>query len=157
MPGVSISVHGDREVRDRLRGAWPRVWGRIVETVTTWTYKLQRRVELKLSGEVLQNRTGTLRRSITAKVEQDALRVRGIVGTNLEYAAIHEYGGVIHLPEIRPVTAKALHWTTVNGVSVFATRVRAHDVTMPERSYLRSSLAELKDEFQAAVREAGRV
>lgn len=37
--------------------------------------------------------TGTLRRSITFTVEESQGRVWGAVGSNLVYAAIHEFGG----------------------------------------------------------------
>lgn len=106
----------------------------------------------KLSGQVLHVRTGTLRRSITYTVHETDQAIVGTVGTNLEYAAIHEYGGTIHVPEIRPRNAKALHFY-VGGREVFAMRARAHTITMPQRSFLRSALADRRDAFIAAVRD----
>ena len=47
----------------------------------------------KLSGQVLHVRTGTLRRSINFQPSEDTSGIYGSVGTNVEYAAIHEYGG----------------------------------------------------------------
>ncbi len=49
--------------------------------------------ENKLSGQVLHVRTGTLRRSINQQVSEDSTGIYGQVGTNVEYAAVHEYGG----------------------------------------------------------------
>ena len=63
--------------------------------------------EHKLSGQKLRVRTGGLRRSLqekrAKKVQERGDGVIGIVGTNLKYAAIHEYGGTI-----RPKRAKWL-------------------------------------------------
>lgn len=39
-------------------------------------------------------RTGTLARSITSAVSRSSNTVAGAVGTNVVYAAIHEFGGV---------------------------------------------------------------
>jgi len=39
--------------------------------------------------------TGRLRRSIETKVEVNGTRVEALIGTNVEYARIHEYGGGI--------------------------------------------------------------
>ena len=61
--------------------------------------------ESKLSGQVLRNRTGTLRRSINYAMIGD-LAAR--VGTNLVYAAIHEYGGQTRAHVIEAKNAKAL-------------------------------------------------
>lgn len=49
---------------------------------------------------------GALRRSITSRVEQPG--VRGVVGTNLNYAKIVHEGSRPHL--ITPKSAKALYW-----------------------------------------------
>jgi hypothetical protein len=58
-----------------------------------------------------------------------------------------------------PIKAKALAFA-LGGKQVFAARVNLPAVTLPERSYLRSSLAEtaeeIEEEFGAAVLEATR-
>lgn len=64
-----------------------------------------------LSGEGIMKREvpvkrGTLRRSITSRVEQGG--DRGVVGTNLNYARAVNDGSKPHI--IRPKTAKALFW-----------------------------------------------
>ncbi|MCI0557436.1 MAG: phage virion morphogenesis protein, partial [Nitrososphaera sp.] len=70
-------------------------------------------------------------------------KIIGTVGTNVKYAAIHEFGGLIHVPEIIPVRAKALHFF-MHGREIFAKRVRAHTIRMPARSFLCSSLLEME-------------
>lgn len=64
-----------------------------------------------LQGETLMKREapvkqGTLRRSITSRVEQGGNR--GVIGTNLQYARAVNDGSKPHI--IRPKTAKALYW-----------------------------------------------
>jgi hypothetical protein len=54
-----------------------------------------------------------------------------------------------------PDKAKALAFL-VGGKQAFAARVELPAVTMPERSYLRSSLAEMADEIGQGLSEAVR-
>ena len=65
-----------------------------------------------LTGQVLQVRTGRLRRSITARTTATDYTATGIVGTNVEYARIHEFGGKTKPHEILPIHAKALAFAT---------------------------------------------
>jgi len=54
---------------------------------------LESRAEKGYTGPILQ-RTGTLKRSITKKITDTS----AIVGTTLDYAAIHHFGGKINHP-----------------------------------------------------------
>ena len=98
----------------------------------------------KLSGEVLNVRSGALRDSVHQEVLSAPDGVFAVVGTDLIYAAIHEYGGIIV-----PQTAAALRFA-IDGKWIFAKQV-----TMPERSYLRSTLAEEADNIRAALTVMG--
>lgn len=128
--------------------------------------KLQARVMRdKLSGQVLNVRTGTLRRSIDQAVYQDGIQIRGVVGTNVEYARVHEYGfsGAVtvkeHLRMIREqgrFSLKAVKgrdmgmWVKKRGKETGSeVLVKAHSrmVKLPPRSFLRSALKELEPEF----------
>ncbi len=100
-------------------------------------------IETKLSGQVLNQRSGLLVSSIFSQVVEDGSSVMGIVGANTPYARIHEYGGVIE-----PKNALALRFQ-INGQWVTVKRV-----VMPERSYLRSTLAERADGIRAALTQA---
>ena len=62
-------------------------------------------------------------------------------------------GGVIPPHQIVPDKARALAFA-IDGKQVFAVRVNLPAVTMPERSYLRSSLAEMADEIRQGLSEA---
>lgn len=75
-----------------------------------------------LSGQTLKRQTGTLAKSLTYKLQDD---FNAKVGTNVRYAAIHEFGGVI-----LPKEAKAL---------VFKIKdvwITTQKVVMPARPYL---------------------
>jgi phage gpG-like protein len=116
---------------------------------------LEAKIQQKLSGTVLNTRSGALARSIIATVDDAAAGVSVRIGASgdVKYAAIHEFGGTIPPHEIVTDKAKALAFL-VGGKQVFAARVNLPAVTMPERSYLRSSLAEMADEIREGLGEA---
>jgi phage gpG-like protein len=106
-----------------------------------------RRVKLKLSGPVLKNRTGTLRRSINYRIAETGTSIKAFVGTNVVYARIHEYGGVTKPHVIMPRNAKALHFL-MGGKDAFAKSVQHPGSKMPERSFLRSTLTDMQSEIR---------
>src|SRR5579885_723365 len=75
------------------------------------------------------------------------------IAADSKYAAIHEFGGTILPHQIVPDKAKALAFL-VGGKQAFAMRVNLPAIAMAERSYLRSSLAEMADEIKAGLSEA---
>ena len=116
---------------------------------------LEAKIQHKLSGGVLNTRSGALASSIIATVDESSAEVSVRIGTSgdVKYAAIQEFGGTIPPHEIVPNKAKALAFV-VGGKQVFAARVNLPAVTMPERSYLRSSLAEMAEEIADGLSEA---
>ena len=120
----------------------------LLQKVSMLALKLEERVKRKLSGEVLNVKTGDLRRSIANKVEQSAHAVIGTVYSSgdVKYAAIHEFGGTTKAHVIEAVNAKALAFS-MGGQQVFAKRVNHPGSKIPERSFLRSSLADMRDEI----------
>jgi phage gpG-like protein len=137
---------------DRLRQA-------LSDKANVLAVALEAKIQQKLFGGVLNMRSGALASSIVATVDESAAEVSVRIGTSgdVKYAAIQEFGGTIPPHEIVPDKAKALAFA-VGGKQVFAARVNLPAVTMPERSYLRSSLAEMAEEitgeFSQAVGEA---
>jgi phage gpG-like protein len=116
--------------------------------------ELQAKIQQKLSGAVLNQKSGALARSIVTTVDDSSANISvSIATTDIKYAAIHEFGGVIPPHEIVPDKAKALAFM-VGGKQVFAARVNLPAIAMPERSYMRSSLAEMADEIGDGLREA---
>ena len=106
----------------------------------------------KLSGEVLNARSGALRASIVgeASVEGDSIVVRVGSAGDVKYAAIHEYGGKTAAHEILPVKANALAFIA-GGALHFARRVEHPGSVIPERSYMRSSLEEMTADILATL------
>ena len=102
----------------------------------------------KLSGEVLNEKTGRLKASIAAT----ASGMTGRITSDAPYARIEEYGGRIEVPDIVPRAAKALAFE-YEGKLVFAKHAAAHAVSIPERSYLRNALAESAQTFVDGVRK----
>jgi HK97 gp10 family phage protein len=152
----SVALVGDKELIGKLGLVPDRVRKSIRAKVRALAIMLENKVASeKLTGQVLNVRTGNLRRSIFNEVTDEGGAILGIVGSSgdVRYAAIHEFGGKIDIPEIVPVKARVLAWVS-GGKTVFAMRARAHTVTMPERSFLRSSLAEMRDEIVEGLTEA---
>ena len=109
-------------------------------------------VKNKLSGAVLNTSSGTLRDSIAASVTADSDRVLASVGSegDVKYAAIQEYGGKTSAHEILPVKGDVLAFVAGDGQH-FARRIEHPGSVIPERSYLRSSLEDMKDEILSAL------
>ena len=109
----------------------------------------------KLSGAVLNTRSGALSDSIAASVTADADGFLASVGSegDVKYAAIQEYGGKTSAHEILPAKGDVLAFVTSNGQH-FARRVEHPGSLIPERSYLRSALADMNDEIVTALADA---
>lgn len=172
------TVVGDDRVNVKL-GAMP---DKVVDAVEKRLQRVVKRIEArvkanKLSGQLLHVRTGTLRRSIHSDVKSKSSQIVGTVGTNLIYAAYHEYGfnGTQNVKEhMRQVKAAAvLHMKgkragTINKAATAkqatqAQKVKAHtrNVNYSGKSYLRSTLREeteyAKNEIRLGVREGARM
>jgi len=87
-----------------------------------------------LDGPALNRRSGRLWKSVHGEVHSRMGRVIGIVGTNVKYAAVHEFGGVI-----RPKSADG--WLMFEGGDGF---VRVKDVNMPSRPFMSRAFKEQK-------------
>ena len=126
----------------------------LARTITKLELQLVALVKRKLSGEVLQVRSGRLRNSITGHVQESATGVIATVSSEgVPYAPIQEFG-VPHSWEIRPKTARALAFE-VGGQTIFAARVM--HPPLPARSFMAASLREMepiiKAELEATVRD----
>src|SRR6202453_1004868 len=109
----------------------------------------------KLAGDVLFSRSGALAASIAAEISGDGEDVAATVGSfgDVKYAAIQEYGGKTGAHEILPSKASVLAFVA-DGAMHFARRVEHPGSLIPERSYLRSSLDEMRAEIIAALAAA---
>lgn len=131
---ITVQVVGDREmiarltsmtkrVRDFLRAALER------EAIFETGYVKGQ----KLSGQVLNVRTGTLRRSINYKIEETSSRITASVGTNVIYGRVHELGAAIHR---------------------ISSRGKSFTINIPQRSFLASTLRDNDARIRKAMKDA---
>lgn len=156
---LNITVTGDRELIAKL-GAMPnRVHQELVKKVTALRLQLEAKIKGdKLSGQVLNVVTGALRRSIFSATDDEGsagVWGRAASAGDVKYAAIHEFGGKTSAHEIVPDKAKVLAFM-VGGKQVFAARVHHPGSQMPERSFMRSSLGDMRVEIVDGLKEAVR-
>ncbi|HEY8885206.1 MAG TPA: HK97 gp10 family phage protein [Chloroflexota bacterium] len=152
---ISFTVEGDQAVVRMLSAKVPKLTNAVRGSITRATFALVAYVKAnKLSGQVLKNRTGTLRRKINGRVTETANSITGIAGLKLAYAAAHEYGLDVdesvraHLRTIKQAFGRSIAPVT------FEVKAHSRHVHLPERSYLRSSLSEMTPEIQGMIRAA---
>ena len=150
---ITAKIIGTEEVINRIDKLGPSLRAELKTFQTAFAINTVGYVRgSKLSGQVLQHRRGRLKDSINYRVEDTGDKIASIIGTNVEYAAIHEYG--FHGPE--SVKEHLRMMTQAWGRPVKEPRkinISAHTRTMnmPERSFLRSTLADKKEEFRQGL------
>jgi hypothetical protein len=153
---IGATLNADA-VKARLSALPDRADGALRTAAADLIGRLRDRVDANLSGGVLNARTGTLRASLAASLDQGG-GISATVTVSAPYAAFQEYGFSggetvrAHLrlqsqafgKPIRPVEAQVPAYT--------------RQVDYPAHSYLRSALAELSaeifDGITTAVAEA---
>lgn len=144
------------EVARRLSDNTGKLRMGLVNAISRLALTLQRNVKAdKLSGQVLNVRTGRLRRSINVRLDTSVDdKPAGYVGTNLKYARPHEYGfhGLVTVREHLRTQTKA--WG--KPITPVEVTVASHPmkVNLPERSFLRSALADMGDDIKKELRGA---
>lgn len=153
---LSVEVEGADALSVRLSAAPAAVRAALADKAADLAQRLRAHVvQDKLSGQVLKVRTGALRDSIQAAVDlsDNGFKARVFSSGDLKYAAIQEFGGRTPPHEILPDKAKALAFV-VGGERVFARRIHHPGSRIPERSYLRSSLADMAAQIAAELKGA---
>lgn len=126
---INVAIVGANETAAKLQRFPTSLRAELRLAVESVAIKLTSKVKAdKLSGQALKVRTGRLRRSINYKVTETATGAFAKVGTNVEYGRIHEYGGRI-----------------------------GKSGTMPQRSFLRSALTEMKTQIISELKGRVRV
>lgn len=140
MIDVTVEVLGAEEVEVRLAGLPDLVRERVRQRVQSLGLELLRKVkEEKLTGQVLNVRTGRLRRSVNEDTTTSGDRVQSAVGTNVNYARFWEKGfhGVeqvrAHMRQGHPI------------------RAHSRNVDVKPRSFLLSSLNEMRPRIAAQL------
>lgn len=149
---------GSETVVSLLEATPVKVYARVKDRMSRLVMTLLTHVkEDKLSGQVLRNVSGNLRASINSRLEDTGQAITGSVGTNLVYARPHEMGfdGEVAIKEhLRTVT---MAWGRELKEPVVCI-VRAHQAHMhlPERSFLRSALEDMRPQVREQLLEAMR-
>lgn len=131
---------GAARVEAALKAAGPMVMDAFLNELEHQGSELATYIKTQeLSGQILQNRTGTLRRSI----HMTPFRSQGFVtvGTNVQYAKVHEFGMTISAKN-----APYLKFKTDDG--------KWHSVkqvTIPARPFMRPALQNNTGVIRAAL------
>lgn len=152
----TIGLTGDQAVIARFTAMPAKLQSALYKKITILSLLIERKVKMqKLSGQVLNVRTGRLRRSIFRRVAMEIGRVMGIVGSSgdVPYAGIHEFGGQTKAHVIEAKKADVLAFMQ-NGKMVFRKRVNHPGSKMPERSFLRSTLGEERTTITTGLKQA---
>jgi len=148
---LTVQITGADALQNRLANAPAAIQSALRAKAADLAERLRKHVtDDKLSGQVLQTRSGALKASITAEVDDDGGQIvaRLFSAGDIKYAAIQEYGGRTAAHDILPDKAKALAFL------VFAKVVHHPGSQIPARSYLRSALADMGDQIVAEFRDA---
>lgn len=162
---ITARLVGDRELILKLQAAPGRIREALRAAITREAIALTRYVkEEKLSGQVLNTRSGTLRRKINYQITDNETQITGSVGVKLAYAAAHEFGfnGTVSVRDyVRHVNSRNIRGSLGDSkrgqVASGIAFVHAHERRMhlPERSYLRSSLREnaatIREQLRSAI------
>ena len=153
---ITGTVLGDTDVVAHFDAMPAKVHAALLAKTQSLSVKLARYIqEQKLSGQVLKVRSGNLRRSIAFMTTDsaDVITGKAYSSGDVKYAAIHEFGGKTAAHDIVPTKAKALAFM-MNGKQVFASIVHHPGSVMPERSFMRSGLADMREEIIEGLRQA---
>ena len=146
---ISGWIVGDADLVARMDNVPDAMQAGLEKSVQRMSLKLLVLVKTKLSDDVLQVRTGRLRRSINQRVDVAQTSVTGIVGTNVEYARRLEYGfkGTETVRESLRRITQAFGKPLKEPMTI---KVRAHSrkVDLPAKSFLRSALTEMRSEIE---------
>ena len=151
---ITAYLVGDQQMLERLRALPDAINSGLLRAITQLGIALQRDAQQnKLSGEVLSSRTGSLRSSIDLQVDQSG-PITSSVFSNSRYARVHEYGfaGTVSvrasLRRIREAFGRPIGEKTIN--------VRAYDrrMDLPERSFLRTALEDMRPAIREGVEAA---
>ena len=135
MTQPSIEVLGKEDVRKALEALGSEAEGVLDAAVNLGAMEIR-----NAAADKAPQKTGNLRRSITATRSTDSSAlVEYDIGTNLEYAAIHEYGGTIY-PRGQFLVFE------IGGETIFA-----RSVTLEARPYLTPAFDEKKEAAKEVV------
>lgn len=158
---ISWEIKGDGAVVHFLDQLGGRTIAKVNAEVGVQTLRVSRLAQAKASGGVLKLKTGQLRDAI-GRGTSVKTRAGGVTGTvGLEGASkevaiaggAQEFGANIPAHIVEALAGHKLRFQ-VNGKWVVAQRVQLPAVKIPEHSFLRSSLDELRSSILHAIGSA---
>jgi phage gpG-like protein len=168
MAGLRIMLIGNEAAQAKMVALPAQMSAAMRKAMERSLALIYRRVMANLTGSVLRVQTGRLRQSVQTEVTSDTT---GIIGTNVEYAAIHEYGGQTRPHQYRargavmrfvdprftgPVQRTSRGGKIFKGARsgvVFAKWIDHPGSTMPARPYMRPALRDSQPEIVEAFRK----
>ena len=103
----------------------------------------------------LRAMTGRLRGSLYAnKPAVVGGTIESTIGTNTEYAAIHEFGGTIPAHDIVPKKPGGVLRFIIDGRVVFAKKVHIGERVMPARAPIQNGIRDRLPDYSAALSAA---
>lgn len=150
---ITVTIVGDEALTKKFAAVYPTLETLLEKATARAALKLLRHVkEDKLNGQVLNVRTGRLRRSITMRVETEGSTVTGFVGTNVAYAARFEYG--FQGTETVRAFMRRAPGGKKNAARTVPVNSFTRKVNVPARSFLRSAYDDQRDAIGAELRTA---
>jgi phage gpG-like protein len=154
---ITAGLVGAGPALDRLRALPDAANAGVARAIAKLGITLQNNVQQnKLSGQVLKVRSGALKSSIDVAVDQSSGEITATVFTNVDYAAAQEYGfsGTVDVrASLRLIKEAFGHPIAAKTIAVGAHTRR---MDLPERSFLRSALADMTPDIGATVADAVR-
>lgn len=153
---LDVELEGVEDLLGRLRGLPRTIQAAIQAKAQSVADALQADVvQDKLSGQILQSRTGALRNAIAAEVSLDGskVQIRLYARGDVRYAAIQEYGGHTPAHDIAARKGRVLAFMA-GGRKVFASTVHHPGSTIPAMPFMAPALAEMTPKIIAALKDA---
>lgn len=152
--GIIAQITGTEETAAKLVSKSSAVRDAIAKALEASAIELVAHIKKnKLSGQVLKRKTGNLSRSINYEMNTSGDTVSASVGSNAVYAAIHEFGGQTAAHAIHAKAGSVLAFQK-GGSQMFAKSVNHPGSKMPQRSFLRSALADKAESIRARLDKA---
>ncbi len=162
MSEIQIRFQGTDRLVASLESMPSWIRAGLAAKIVELTAELKGLVRENLSGIVLKaGSPARLRDSVQSLVVDEADNIRGkVFSTGVPYARIHEYGGRTGPHPIDPVRAKVLAFMSpgqplaLGKEMVFAKHVEHPGSRIPERSYMRRALAQMRPQIIAELKGA---
>jgi phage gpG-like protein len=160
---VSVEVRGVTELAGRFEKLPEATRNNLRVFMARFTLQLRDQVKANIADRFKS--TGPLYQGVQSQLEEDTAGISGrVLVEAVPYAAIQEYGGQTSPHEIAPVKAQALAFMASGKLGfssgggtnalVFAKHVNHPGSRIPERSYARLALTQMRGAFDDGIRAA---